>query len=76
MSYIIKLAEERAACEARMKYLGMVNRPAGFAEAAAADARYQLAKDAYAKADQDYRIAIGGMSAAELAALADQPSTK
>jgi hypothetical protein len=70
---ILELASIAASAKLRLDGLSMMNTPTDYAARVAMDARYQIAEDAYAKADADYRSAIAGMIADELRALSRLP---
>lgn len=67
---VIELAKRRASCAQTLEAIGMTNAYGRTAEQkVAADAQYALAKDAYYKADAEYRNAISSLSAEQLAEL-------
>lgn len=70
-SDVVKLAEASAKAARYLRELGVQNVYGQTPEErAASSARYRLAHDAWLKAEMDYRAAINGLSAEQLAALA------
>lgn len=68
---VLEMAKKRSAAAENLRWLGQANAYGRTAEQAiAAAAQYQLAVDAYTKADADYRAAIAKLTADELSALA------
>lgn len=72
MTDIVDLAKRCADADARVSAYGAMNSPSDPAERVRADALMLIARDVRDKAYDEYRRAIVGMSAAELAAIASK----
>lgn len=67
---IHELNEQRAKASQRVVLLGQMNQPTKPEDRLRADAEYQLAVDAYHRAEAEYRDALSRLSTADLQRLA------
>lgn len=71
---IRELNEVRTRLGQNVKFMGAMNSPLDPEKQLQSAAQYKLAHDAWLKAESEYRAAINGLSAVELAEIASSPS--